>query len=309
MTTRYFAGADGGGTRTTVALADARGRLLARTEGPAGLVDPRDPAAAARVVAGLVHEARAEAGLDHPPAALVAGLAGVGNPAERATVRAALESLDAAERVRVVGDGEVALEGALGGGAGVLLVAGTGSIAYGRAEDGRVERCGGWGMVVGDEGSGYALGREGLAAALRAADGRGPATALLDELIRATRVADARGIPPWAGRADKREIAALSRTVLAAAEAGDATALKVARTQAHELSRHAHALAGRLGPWSGPVSVVFHGGVLRSAFYTRLVTEALAANGHEIAVRPPVADAVAGALGYARRLVEEGVRA
>jgi glucosamine kinase len=307
MSTRYFAGADGGGTKTTVALADEHGRVLARTEGPAGLVDPRDPEAAARVVAGLVHEARAEAGMNHLPAALVAGLAGVGNPAERERVRAALEALEAAELVRVVGDGEVALEGALGGGAGVLLVAGTGSIAYGRAEDGRVERCGGWGMVVGDEGSGYALGRSGLAAALRAADGRGPATSLLEEMVRATRVADPRGIPPWAGRADKREIAALSRTVLSAAEAGDAVALAVARGEARELGQHARALADRLGPWSGAVAVVFHGGVLRSPFYARLVTEALAGNGHEFSVRAPVADAVSGALGYARRLVEEGV--
>ncbi|MDB4948287.1 MAG: hypothetical protein JWM27_936 [Gemmatimonadetes bacterium] len=300
MTARYFAGADGGGTRTTVALAGEDGRVLARREGPPGLVDPRDPEAAARVVAGLVQGARADAGLRHAPSVLVAGLAGVGNPVEREAVRGALVRLAAADTVRVMTDGEIALEGALGGGPGVLLVAGTGSVAYGRAADGRVERCGGWGMVVGDEGSGFAIGRAGLAAALRAEDGRGPPTALRDALMREMGIDDVRGIPPWAGRAEKAAVAALARAVLACAEQGDATALALVAAQARELARHGAALAERLGAWSAPVPVVFHGGVLRSPLYARLVGEALEAEPRAFAVRPPVADAVAGALGFAR---------
>ncbi|HET6762344.1 MAG TPA: BadF/BadG/BcrA/BcrD ATPase family protein [Longimicrobiaceae bacterium] len=299
MSERYYAGADGGGTKTTVALADAEGRVLARRMGPAGLVDPRNPQASARVVADLLREARRDAGLAHAPTALVAGLAGVGNPVEREAVRAALEMMDAADSVRVVSDGEIALEGALGGGPGVLLIAGTGSVAYGRAVDGRIERCGGWGMVVGDEGSGFAVGRAGLAAALRAHDGRGAGTALLDVLMKQIGVADPRGIPPWAGRAEKAAIAALARPVLAAAEAGDGVAMRLVTEQAGELARHVAALASQLGPWTGPVDVVFHGGTLRSALYARLVADALAADPQPFNVRPPVADAVAGALGFA----------
>jgi hypothetical protein len=88
-----------------------------------------------------------------------------------------------AERVLVTTDGAIALEGALGGCPGILLIAGTGSVGYARGADGRVERCGGWGMIVGDEGSAWSLGRNGLAAALRAADGRGPHTPLLPQLL------------------------------------------------------------------------------------------------------------------------------
>ncbi|HEX5726012.1 MAG TPA: BadF/BadG/BcrA/BcrD ATPase family protein, partial [Longimicrobiaceae bacterium] len=182
---RVFAGVDGGGTRSTLVLADEHGRELARRVGPSGLVDPRRPTATAGMLARLLRAALRTARVSERPAALVAGLAGVGNQAEREQVQEALVASAVAERVQVRTDGEIALEGALGGGAGILLIAGTGSVAYGRGEDGRLERCGGWGMVVGDEGSGWALGRAGLAAALRAADGRGPATRLLPRLLEA----------------------------------------------------------------------------------------------------------------------------
>lgn len=297
----FFAGVDGGGTRTTVVIADAQGRERARRSGPAGLVDPRHPAASAEVVASLVREAAAEAGLARPPAALCAGLAGVGNRAERDAVEAALAASGVAGRVRVATDGEIALEGALGGGAGILLVAGTGSVAYGHAEDGRVERCGGWGMLVGDEGSGYALARGGLAAALRAVDGREPETRLLPLLLEALAVDDPRAVPPWVGRAAKAEVAALAAHVLRAAEEGDAVARSVAEGEARAIADHAVALRTRLSPWTGEVPVVFHGGVLQSALYASLVSAALAEAGG-FRVVPPVADAVTGALRFARAL-------
>ncbi|HET6229921.1 MAG TPA: BadF/BadG/BcrA/BcrD ATPase family protein [Longimicrobiaceae bacterium] len=299
----YFAGVDGGGTRTTVALADDDGREIVRRSGSAGLVDPRRPTASAEVVAALVREAVDEAGLDGPAEVLCAGLAGVGNPAEREEVRAALEASGVARRVMIVTDGEAALEGALGGGAGVLLVAGTGSVAYGRAEDGRVERCGGWGLIIGDEGSAYQIGRAALAAAVRSDDGRGPATRLLPELMREMGVDDPRAIPPWVGRVEKADVAALATAVIAAADAGDAVALRVAEGQARELAQHALALAQRLVPWAGEIPVVFHGGVLGAPLYARLVTRALTESGLAFSVRDPVADAVTGSLRYARGLV------
>ncbi len=299
-----YAGIDGGGTRTTLVLADAGGREVARRTGPAGLVDPRHPAATADMLAALVRDALSDAATGARPAALCAGLAGVGNEDERAEVEAALAASGVADRVRVTTDGDVALEGALGGGAGILLIAGTGSVAYGRGENGRVERCGGWGMYVGDEGSGYALGRDGLAAALRAADGRGRATSLLATLLEALEVDGPSGIPPWAGRAEKADVAALSRHVVAAAEAGDGVAREIVAREAGELACHAVALARKLGPWSGAVPVVYHGGVLSTPVYADAVTAALAQQDEAFAVRDPAMDAVHGALSYARRLAE-----
>ena len=304
-----FAGVDGGGTRTTLVLADDEGREVARRVGPAGLVDPRDPGATARMLADLARQAAAAAGLAEPPVALCAGLAGVGNEAERSAVEQQLRSAGVAGRVQVVTDGEIALEGALGDGPGILLIAGTGSVAYGRGGGGRVERCGGWGMVLGDEGSGWAIGRGGLAAALRAADGRGPATRLLDHFVRRLELEGPRGIPPWAGRAEKADVAALARDVIALAEQGDVAARGVVEREARELACHAAALARRLEPWEGEVPVVFHGGVLSIPFYAELVEGALDEWAFDFRVRPAASDAVHGALSFARRMVQGAARA
>jgi len=303
---RILAGVDGGGTKTLVALADESGRELVRHTGPAGLVDPRHPTAAAEVVAAVVREAVAAAGLAGTPAVLCAGLAGVGNRAEREAVRGALLAAGVAARVEVVTDGETALEGSLGGEAGILLIAGTGSVAYGRGPDGRVERCGGWGMVVGDEGSGFAIGRAGLVAALRAMDGRGEQTRLLPLFLELLGVEGAPGIPPWAGRAAKAEIAALAAPVIRAADAGDAVALRLVEAEARALAEHAVALRCHLDPWPGVVPVVFHGGVLGTALYSGRVERALADADPVFRVVPPVADAVAGALRFARASLASG---
>lgn len=285
-------------------LATADGHELARRAGPPTLVDPRNPLGSAELVMRLLAEGRAEAGLDRRPLALCAGLAGVGNPVERSQVEEALAG--AADCVRVVSDGQIALEGAFGGGAGILLIAGTGSVAYGLAEDGRVDRCGGWGLVLGDEGSGYAIGRAGLAWALRAVDGRGPETALLARFLEVLGLEGPRAIPPWAGRAEKSRIAALAQHVFTLAEQGDAVAERIAGEGASLLAEHVTALARRLGPWSGAVPVVFHGGALSTPLYSRLVRERLDASPvTHYTVRPALTDSVHGALALARALVYE----
>lgn len=300
-----LAGVDGGGTRSTLVLADAAGLELARVAGPPGLVDPRAPERSAEIIATLVRMAAAQAGLAAPPAALCAGLAGVGNEAERGAVERTLAAAGVAERVRIVSDGEIALQGAFAGGAGILLIAGTGSVAYGRGPDGRTERCGGWGMYLGDEGSGFAIGREALAAALRSVDGREERTALLALVLDLLGLDGPRALPPWTGRAEKGQIAALARPVLDLAAAGDAVARRVVERQAEALAGHVVALAHRLGPWPADVPVVLHGGVLRSGLYASLTDLALGRNAHRYRIQPPHADAVAGAVSYARALAEE----
>lgn len=299
----YLIGIDGGGTRTTLALADEHGAEVARHAGPAGLVDPRRPEHAAERLVQLVRELFAHAGVPGPAAALCAGLAGAGNAEEREVVHSVLASAGVTERVWICSDGETALHGALAGEPGILLVAGTGSIAYALGEDGRVERCGGWGMVVGDEGSGYALGRAALTAALRAVDGRGPETALRAAVLRTLGVDEPDAVPPWAGRAEKAEIAGLSRLVLQLAAADDPVAGKIVRAAAEGLAEHASALLRRLEPWSGAVPVVLHGGVAGDPVYRRFAGQALAAADQRLRLREAAADAVAGAVQMARRML------
>ncbi|MBW3630269.1 MAG: hypothetical protein KY464_13350 [Gemmatimonadetes bacterium] len=289
-------GIDGGGTHTTLALADSKGKELARRTGPAGIVDPRDPEAAAAMLARLARETMTDAGLQGPASVLCAGLAGVGSIEERSTVQEALLRAGIAERVLVRPDGETALVGAVGGGPGILLIGGTGSVGWGRGDDGRVEHCGGWGMMVGDEGSGFGLGRAALAAALRGHDGRGPATALLDTFLRELDLASANDVPPWVGRAAKSEIAALAVYVVRAAVAGDEVAERLVQEGAQALAEHAAALVERLAPWVAPPPVVLHGGLARNATFGEAVRRALAALPMPLQAREPVGDAVSGAV-------------
>jgi glucosamine kinase len=300
----YLVGIDGGGTQTRVAVADHTGRELLRRLGPAGRVDSRDPVGTAGVLAGMVREALAEAGATQPAAALCAGLAGVDNSSEREAVLSLLHRAGVAHRVLVCSDGEIALQGAIGSGPGLLLVAGTGSVAFGRSERGRVERCGGWGMLVGDEGSGYAIGRASLAAALRAADGRGAPTELLPVLLAALDVSLPERIPSWAARAEKSEIAALAVHALRLAESGDFVARQIVARAAHDLAEHAAVLGRRLGPWDGLIPVVLHGGLTRNSLYSGHILEALQSCSLPLAVRPAAADAVSGALAFAREALE-----
>lgn len=299
---RYFVGIDGGGTRTTLGIADERGTELLRRIGPAGIVDARRPSASAELLVSLVREAVESAGLEGPASVLCAGLAGVTNAAEREIVEATLTRSGVADRVAVLSDGETALFGALGGGAGILVISGTGSVAYGRSEDGRVGRCGGWGMTLGDEGSGYAVGRAGLRAALLSVDGRSPPTRLLSDLLGVLGFAAVEALPPWIARSAKGEVALLGVHVLRAAEAGDAVAREIVSEAALDLAAHVDALVARLGPWNEPPAVVLHGGLARDPLFVPKLTAVLEAGRSRVRIQPSAADAVTGALEYARAL-------
>lgn len=296
-----YVGLDGGGTRTTVLVTDAAGAELARVEGEAGIVDAREPAARATVLRELVLRALERAGAAPPAAALCCALAGAGREPERRALRAALEPLGIARAIRIVGDGEAAFHDAFGAGPGILLIAGTGSIAWGRAADGRTARAGGWGQALGDEGSGYALGLAGLRAVARAHDGRGPDTALTEALLAATGVGAPEELIGWVARADKAAVAALAPRVAAAAAAGDAVAAAIVRQAAGELAAHVAALHERLGPWPGTVSVAFSGGLLAPGGPLRAVVAAEVCRlGAGLRLREERVDAARGAAALAR---------
>ena len=300
----WLAGLDGGGTRSTLVVAAPDGQRW-RCEGPAGLVDPRAPEAAAHQLATWIRTALADLGAPIPLAALCAGLAGVGHEAERRRVEVALAAAGVAERVEVVTDGWIALEGALGPEPGVLLVAGTGSVAYGRDARGRVAHCGGWGLTVGDEGSAYWVAREGWRAALRAHDGRGPATVLGEALRAAVELPDLAAAPSWIGRASKREVAALAPVVVRVAAAGDAVADAVLTAAAAELALHAQALGQRLDWDREPVPVAVVGGFGTQPEVRHRLSACLSRLGPPaFALVEPRADAASAALERARRLAE-----
>ena len=300
----YFVGVDGGGTHTRALVTDVNLRELGRAEGPASLADPSAPEASAAVIERVVRTALERVGAPTPITALWAGIAGVGREAVRTAVEGALQRSGIATHVGVGTDVEAAFEDAFDGGAGILVVAGTGSIGWGRSESGVVGRVGGWGSLVGDEGSGYAIGIEALKRVARDVDGRGEQTRLEEEILEELGLPSAEELIPWASGATKAQIAALVHVVSRCAKGGDAIAGEVLVHAVEQLEGHALTLLNTLGPWSARPRVALSGGLLEPGGILRAGMES-ALRQHHIQLVARRLDPVRGAAKRAERLRDE----
>ena len=258
-------GVDGGGSRTRVMVGTAEGEALTTLDGPKSAVVPGEAARSADVIGDLVTRALAE--IAQPgailPRVLYCGVAGAGRDEERKGLHAALDAKELAEEVVIDSDGLIAMYDALEDRAGILLVVGTGSIAYGRSPAGEIVRCGGWGPVFGDEGSGGWIGRRALGIIAASSDGREPPTALLFPLLAATQCEDIQDLIPWAAAADARAFANLVPVVFSTAAAGDPRANALLTLAAEELVLHIRALSRQLfTDERAAVSVAFSGGLM-----------------------------------------------
>lgn len=299
---RTLIGVDAGATHTTAAIADAHGTVLIRAEGGPGAVRPGDAASAAARIHATCADALGKAFREVRGDVLVVGAAGAGREEERLALQAALEGTGLAPRVVVTTDGAIALAAAFGEAPGIVLVAGTGSVAWARLPGGEQARVGGLGAALGDVGSGHDLGRQALRAVGLALEGLGPSTALSDRFLALLHVQGVEPLVRWAATADVARIAALGAEVLEAAAAGDAVAGAIADAGADDLARHVRALARRF-PAGHPVPVALGGGLLsKSAEYRTRVTARIVAEAPAADVRAEPVDAVTGAIRLARSL-------
>lgn len=254
-------GIDAGGTKTVCQLADDQMNILAESRGGGANLQASGELEVEKVLHQVIERALVNASAR--PATICLGMAGVDRPRDADVVRGILLRIGHRAQPYVVNDALIALEAGVPGGAGVVVVAGTGSIAYGRDAQGRAARAGGWGYVLGDEGSGYWLGRHALRAVVRAADGRGRTTALTARVLAHFHVDRPQdlvweiygsGLKPTA-------IASLAAEVGAAAMEGDTLAEDIINAGAVELAGAAASVARRLSLERCPV--VLAGGVLR----------------------------------------------
>jgi N-acetylglucosamine kinase-like BadF-type ATPase len=286
-------GADVGGTKTAVAVS-VDGKIVGRADGPGAAVRPGRALASASTIIEVVRRALSEAGRLTGDV-LVVGAAGAGRPPEREELRTAIRNENIVGSVTVTTDIEIALAAAFGDGPGIVVSAGTGSVAVGRDQKGKRHRIGGYGWQMGDEGSGYAIGRASLGAVSRAIDSRSPPTALSQRLLQASRSSDFDALVRWAAGASPAEVAALAPHVLAVAAEGDPLAQGIADYAARELSQLAICLLPKMD-LTPPVKVAVTGGLLSPDQPLRRAL--LAKLREEPALSPTEApvDAVAGAL-------------
>ena len=258
LSQELFVGVDAGGTRTRMVLGNRLGNLLDRAEGGPGNFQRLGAEGLGSLIEDLLgHVQPASA-----PVVLCAGVAGAGRVPEQLALRRELERRALAGRILVVSDARAALEGAHGGSAGIVCIAGTGSIVLGRNSAGEEARAGGWGPVLGDEGSAYALVLDGVRAALRAVDGSGTDTRLQEVLLEALGLADWNDIIAgvYGGGLSRERLAEACPTVFAAARAGDRVAAHVIEAGARALGAQIAAVAQRLR-LAAPVAVACTGGV------------------------------------------------
>ena len=262
--TAVFLGIDAGGSHTTVVVGDGEARVLARADGPGSAMRPSGAEASAAVIADTARRAAAAAGVELPADAAMVGAAGAGREPEQRELAAALVAAQVARRVRVAGDSEVTLAAAFGDGPGILINAGTGSIAFARSPDGRLHRAGGYGWQLGDEGGGYWLGRRALAAAARATHDPDESSTLLERLLVALGLRHFDDLIRWTATANPAQVAALAPHVLNAAREGEAVAQRAVGEAAAELARLVGVLAHHFpGGGAEPIAVATTGGLLR----------------------------------------------
>jgi N-acetylglucosamine kinase-like BadF-type ATPase len=301
-------GIDGGASATAAILADARtGAALGRGEAGPSNIQAVGSTAALRELNTAVSGAFRAAKLPRRKVAAAAlGLAGVDRQEGLDVIRGWAELVQLSDRLTVANDATLLFAAGTPEGWGLAIIAGTGSIAFTLDRHGRDARAGGWGYLLGDEGSAFRIGLQGLRAACRASDGIGEPTSLLSAFLENLNSPDPREFIPtvYRGSWDKAYIAGLAPLVLGAATDGDRVATRIMEEEARELARTAAGavVAGGLPREGLPVALT--GGLVihSTAYRERFLTELRACG---VAPGPVglVDDPVVGAVVLARKLL------
>lgn len=262
----YVIGVDGGGTKTNFVLMDFSGNIIANAKGDSTNY---------QVVGGKKLREELLKGFDlllkqiNMPATKIdqifLGLAGAGRESDRKEILGLFHDTQFHKKITVDSDAMVALAGAFGTGPGIIIIAGTGAICFGKNSRGKVVRSGGWGYLLGDEGSGYFIGREAIIAALKDFDGRGEKTSLKERITVHFRLSSIDQIIPqiYQNRIDRVAIADLAPIVFEEASHGDPVASEIIRRSAKELGLLAKAVAQRLNFEGEEINVALIGSIFK----------------------------------------------
>jgi glucosamine kinase len=300
----YYLGIDGGGSKTSCLIGDENS-VLGKGIGPGSNVVRMGEEAARKAFATAIEQACASAQITPQQIAKTCvGVAGAARPQISAVVQRLLAEAVTGE-IEVIGDMVIALEAAFGAGPGVIVIAGTGSIAYGRNAAGQTARAGGWGFAISDEGSGHWIGRAAISAAMRAWDAdeaTGQIPRLAASILKSWSLETREQLVLAGNASPPPDFANLVPAVLATADSGDTVACGVLTRAAAELSAIAAIVSRRLFSGAAPVPVAMSGGVFaNSALVREVFYNSLRSEFPNAAALPAVVDPVQGALSRARR--------
>jgi glucosamine kinase len=298
-------GVDGGGTNTRAALLDRNGEVRGKAMAAAGNLVRVGLETAVKNIMRAVEAACEQAGIDRREiTGACIGLAGVGNPEHQRQMQEALDEALQIPHLTIETDARVALAGATDLAPGVVIIAGTGSIAYGINGRGESARAGGWGPAMGDEGSGYYIGRRALEAVVSAWDHRSPMTSMTEPVCRHFGVSSPPELPAVIYEAPLRvmnEVAQLSKVVAREAHNGDEPARNILTDAAIELARAVIAVIERLKMQEETFRISYVGGVFEAGdLIIPPMRDAIGLIAAHAFVAPPLHPPVIGAAKLAR---------
>ncbi|MBT8377788.1 MAG: hypothetical protein KJN64_01005 [Ignavibacteria bacterium] len=304
---KYLIGIDGGGTKTDCAIADLSGRIIYQTVGkPSNFLIIGVEETVANLFAAIEECLFELKGDFSDVKQIVIGVAGAGRKDDAELLEMSFKEYADNEGihfkgVKVVSDAQVALEGAFPNSAGCILIAGTGSILFGKDDKGNIHRVGGFGRLIGDEGSGYCIGRKALNAVSKEIDGRGEKT-LITEMVNNKidfGVSDKLVNKVYK---EKLDIASIAKIVIEAAEKGDNSANKILLYETDELVLHLKSILQKI-----PVkklNISFSGSLIDNRnFYSDLLKKKIKESLPQIIITKPALSPVAGAIQIAKKIL------
>jgi N-acetylglucosamine kinase-like BadF-type ATPase len=306
---KYLIGIDGGGTKTDCAIADLSGKIIHQSAGrPSNFLVIGVEEAVENLFALIEENLFALEGDFSDVKQIVIGVAGAGREEDAMILEKGFKDYADLEGihfkgVKVLSDAHIALEGAFPNSAGSILIAGTGSILFGKDETGNIHRVGGFGRLIGDEGSGYSIGRKALNAVSKAFDGRGEET-LISELLDAKMNSEASKNIINKVYKEKLDVASVAKIVIEAAEEGDPIAEDILDKEANELILHIRSLINKIQ--TDKLNVAFSGSLIDNKnFYSDLLKRKIKSTLQNVRVIQPAFPPVSGAILFAKRLADE----
>ena len=306
---KYLIGIDGGGTKTDCAIADLSGKIINQISGkPSNFLVIGVEEAVENIFALIEENLFALEGDFADVKQIVIGVAGAGREEDAKLLEKGFKDYADEEGihfkgVKVLSDAHIALEGAFPNSAGCILIAGTGSILFGKDEKGTIHRVGGFGRLIGDEGSGYSIGRKALNAVSKASDGRGEET-MISELIDAKMNHDTSKNIINKVYNEKLDVASVAKIVIEAAEEGDPIAEDILDEEADELVLHIRSLINKIH--TSNLNVAFSGSLIDNKnFYSDLLKNKIKSTLPNVKVVKPANPPVSGAILFAKKFADE----
>ena len=260
----FIIGIDGGGTKTAAVLMDKSGIIQAHIVGKSSNFQVTGKETFQQTIQNVVHSLLKKSNMstqnvDH----LYMGLSGAGRFSDRQAIHSIISPLGLAQKITVDTDAAAAIAGAFAGEPGIILISGTGSICFGKSRNGTLYRAGGWGYLLGDEGSGYYIGQQAIMAALKNYDGQGQDTSLLKVIEHKFNLDHIDLIIPpiYSGKIDRSEISGLAPLVFRESANGDKIAQNIIETAGKELGNLIAAIIKQMGLHHQKVTVALVGSI------------------------------------------------